>query len=247
VQVPELLIEEFVLNCSKRYTARSDIEWSFNILLQNIDVIPSKEMVDEIRTIGNVTCTTAHKSYSDKRTADRLGCDVHFLSTFVCPERYELQPFGSKKDIIVVSKDVHPLKDEIVAKICAELSDYKIIEIKNMTYREYRDTIREAKFTFTFGEGLDLYFIETIFCGGVSMAIYNDRFFTEKYRGLPGVFVDGATAIEAVVGFLRDACEEREFERISKEQREAVSEDYVWGEYAANIRQFYENYDRKEG
>jgi len=60
--------------------------------------------------------------------------------------------------------------------------------IKNLSYKEYKRTIGRAKWAVTFGEGLDGYFVETIFSGGISFAVYNDHFFPDEFKQLPTVF-----------------------------------------------------------
>ena len=83
-----------------------------------------------------------------------------------------MSSFRSKKTLIAISPDTRPEKAEIVRRIAGALPDHKIIEIRKMTYQQYKEVIRDAKFMFTFGEGLDGYFVELIFSGAVAMAIF---------------------------------------------------------------------------
>ena len=92
---------------------------------------------------------------------------------------------------MVISPDFHPAKAEIVRQMKAALPDHRLIEIRKMTYQQYKEIIRDAKFMFTFGEGLDGYFIESIFSGAIGLALFAEQYFTPDYRGLPGVFSSG--------------------------------------------------------
>src|SRR5262249_38637 len=147
------------------------------------------------------TATINHKASAE--AARHLGCPIHYLSWGLCPENFERVGYSSKQKLIVISPDAHNAKPEIVRKISAALPDHKIIEIRNMTYRKYKSIIKSAKFTFTFGEGLDGYFVESIFSGGVAMAIFSERFFTAEYRNLDGVFLDSERATTSVSEFLK--------------------------------------------
>jgi O-antigen/teichoic acid export membrane protein len=242
LHVPEVYAGRFVAADLARYRARPDVRWRINILLQNIDLIPPPETVNALQTLGPVTATVAHKAYAGEDTARRLGCPVHFLSTWICPEAFQRTAYADKEKLVAYSPDRHERKVEILRTLATALPDHRFIEIRSMTYRRYRQVIGRAKFMFTFGEGLDGYFIETIFSGGVAMAIYNERFFTEKYRDLPGVFADAETALTGLPEFLHGADSHARYPDICAAQFEACAADYVQAEYLDNLRQFYATY-----
>jgi hypothetical protein len=242
VHVPEAFAGSYIADSAEFYRRRPDIQWRFNILLQNIDLIPSRNVVAEIRQIGAVTATTAHAAYGTSRTADILGCPVHHLSTFVSPRLYERTPFAEKEKLIIISPDEHSCKAAIVEQMRQSLPDHRIVEIRNMSYRTYLRTTERAKFAFTFGEGLDGYFIETVFFGGVAMAIFNDRFFEQQYAELEGVFADTDSALSSVAQFLRDADDARTFARIAASQFAIAARNYIYEEYIANLRAYYERH-----
>src|SRR5262249_12002458 len=157
-----MYVQKFVSDCPSIYLSRPDLKWRFNILLQ-MDQIPKREAVDIVKQIGPTTVTLAYESL----TADaeqRLSCPTHFISCVISTQDFERRGYNDKKPLIIISPDLHPLKSEIVRRMAETMPDHEIIEIWNMTYEEYKRTIRNAKFAFTFGEGLDGYFAETIFC-----------------------------------------------------------------------------------
>jgi len=241
VHIPELQVRRFVADQPSTYTSRPDIKWRFNILLQNIDQIPSKELVDAVKRLGPTTATVAHEAYATPATAERLGCPVHFLSWRLSPEGFERVGYAQKKKLIVISPDQDPAKAEIVQLMKRVLPDHDIVQVRNMTYQQYLDLIKFAKFGFTFGEGLDAYFIEPVFFGGVSMAIYNERFFTEEYRRLDGVF-PRETVLSSVENFLKLAGDEAAYTEVANRQYDLLASKYNRDAYQKNIHTFYAKY-----
>jgi hypothetical protein len=238
VHVPELFVQKFVTDCPFVYRSRPDLNWRFNILLQNINLIPSKEAVDVLQQLGPTTATIAHQASAT--AAQRLGCPVHYLSWKLCPEDFERVEYSSKKKLIVISPDKHSEKLEIVRRMSESLPDHKIIRIWNMNYRKYKSVIKDAKFMFTFGEGLDGYFVESIFSGAIAMAIFSESFFPSEYRNLEGVFPDSEHAIFDIGEFLKAANRETHYKAIADRQYNLAAKTFVREEYLQNIRTFYE-------
>ena len=240
VHVPEMFLQKFVSDCPSVYLSRPDLKWRFNILLQ-IDLMPQREAVEVLKKIGPTTVTLAYKVMAAE-AAQRLGCPVHFLSWFICPEDFERLEYSSKQKLIVISPDSHPAKFEIVRRMSEALPDHKIIEIRNMTYEKYKSIIKYAKFACTFGEGLDGYFAETIFCGGVGIAIFDDRYFTAEFRNLDGVFRDSERAITGIAEFIKTTNSEVRYRTVAEAQYNLVARTFDRNEYLQNITTFYEEY-----
>jgi hypothetical protein len=240
VHVPEFCAGMFVSDCLDVYRSRPDLKWRFNILLQNIDRVPSKNAVNDMKQLGFTTITIAHKASA--AMAQHLDCPVHYLSWFISAEDFRRIEYPSKKKLVAISPDTHPEKAEIVRRISAALPDHKIIEIRKMTYQRYKEVIRDAKFMFTFGEGLDGYFVESIFSGAVAMAIFAERYFTPEYRELDGVFRDGKTAISSVTDFLKTANSGATFRAIAEGQYNLVVKTFRRELYWDNVKTFYAKY-----
>lgn len=241
VQVAECEIRHMILSRFDAFRC-ANVTWSINILLQNIKLIPSSADVERMKRLGPVTATVSHAAYANQGTAARLGCQVHFLSTLVCPEAYERTTFRDKEKLIVVSPDAHPLKYAMLQLVAERLPDHEVVEIRNMTYQQYKETILRAKFSFTFGEGLDNYFVETVFSGGIGMAFYNDQFFTPDYRELPGVFSKPGENLNVITGFMAAVDNAETYDKIAATQRSLLAKKYVRAEYLENIRTFYERF-----
>ena len=95
IHVPELLVGRSIADHIAAYRARSDVKWRFNILLQNVRQIPTKDAVDTLEQLGATTITIAHKASTD--VAEDLGCPVHYLSWFISPEDFRATRYARRK------------------------------------------------------------------------------------------------------------------------------------------------------
>ena len=144
IHIPEFHCQNFI-NKDFKFIKKwlSDIEFvHFNILNQNIKLMPKTAEINKLKSFCNLlTNTTAHKAYSTQNFKDKYNIPLHHLSTFVSPERYMHKKYVYKKNIIIISPDNNENKNKIIEKIKNELSQYKIIIIKNLTYHEYKKVI----------------------------------------------------------------------------------------------------------
>ena len=155
---PKYIIEK--INNAKKLT--------INILNQNDEYMDDIKYLDWIKEniTPNLTMTMAHKQYTSLEKRTKYDMPIHHLSAWLNNEPYILKSFNEKENIIIISPDKFRensklTKVEFIQYLKKELPDFKIIEIKNFTYEEYKNIIQKAKFAITFGEGLDGYFIET--------------------------------------------------------------------------------------
>ncbi|HYC85925.1 MAG TPA: hypothetical protein VEB86_11925, partial [Chryseosolibacter sp.] len=143
-------------------------------------------------------------------------------------------------NIICFSPDLHKFREETIEYIARHLPEFELITISGLSYRTYKELIADAKYMITFGEGLDGYFIETIFSGGISMAMYNSEFFTPDFRDVPGVFDPMEDFKLLVVRMIRGTLGTTAYEQIQRRQFEVCSKYYRLDLYSQNIRTFYE-------
>jgi DNA repair exonuclease SbcCD ATPase subunit len=108
-----------------------------------------------------------------------------------------------------------------------------------MPYESYRSLIAKAKWSLTFGEGLDGYFTEMAWTGGVPFAVYNDRFFMPQFRGLATVYDTWEELQTWIVGDILKLDHEEEYDAASEQIRQALNELYSCEKYRENIRLFY--------
>ena len=242
LHIPEIYTH-YVAKKSQKLLDRFGGQPYFNILLQNIDAAPNPVFVNRLKLSGAVTITTAHKAYSGEDTRRRYGCPVHHLSVWVSPEKYIYKKYEEKRELIVVSPDDHELRGDVLNKIQAQLPVFEFVVIKNMNYSAYQKIISEARFSLTFGEGLDGYFAEPVFSGGIGIAVYNNRYFDEEYRKLPFVYASWGNLVQNLAAdVLRVNMNSDEYRVAHKSQFEILSKNYSYEEYRNNISSYYESY-----
>jgi hypothetical protein len=213
-------------------------EVHLNVLVQNIDLIRGEE-IEGLAQFGRVTCTTAHEAYSNRATREKLGVALHRLSVYCGPELYERSGYHEKEPLLIVSHDEHPLKGRVLEHLARARPGLRIQVVQNLTYEEYRRLIRRAKWSLTFGEGLDFYFIEPVFSGGVAFGVFNERFFTPAFAQLETVYPSWEVLTERMAGDLERLDEPAAYERCWRPAYDALSELYDLGRFRENLRTFY--------
>jgi len=209
-----------------------------NIMLQNIDYIEVQDVPGLMR-FGRVTATTAHQAYGNARTRALLGVPVHQLGVRLGPELYAFKPYREKQDLLVVSPDPHPLRDQVLTRIACAHPNLKIQVIADLTYESYKALICDAKWSLTFGEGLDGYFVEPIFSGAVSFAVYNERFFTSAFAELETVYPSWDALGERMAADIHRLDDPERFERGWRPAYDLLASIYDTEHFRASLRAFY--------
>ncbi|NME35787.1 MULTISPECIES: hypothetical protein [Fusobacterium] len=243
IHVPECYVEKFLETISEEQKAflLKINNRQINILNQNIELMPGVEYTEKLKNIyGNVTMTTAHKQYCTEELMNKYKMSVHMLSADYLAN-YVYRDFEEKENIIIYSPDnVRFYKRKIINKLRKELKDFKIIEIRNMRYKDYLDLTSRAKFAITFGEGLDGYFLENIVCGGVAFAVYNEKFFSQKYEKIETLYSSYKEMEKNIIldieNYINDISRYR---FISDKLKKVRDSDYSFEEYKENIKKFY--------
>ena len=239
--VPEYLVPTINIQFEQETAFLSSIDnLKINILNQNILLMPSVDEVSKLKKhTSHVSQTTAHDNYSTKEIREKYGIPLHKLSVFGSPEKYKQISFNKKENLMIVSPDQAPQKQQILNKITQQIPNLKIQIIKNLTYSEYLGTISKAKFALTFGEGLDFYFLETVFSGGIGFAVYNNDFFTKEFKNLAQVYSSYKHMEEQICKDLLSLQESLIFEETNKSQYKLCKNIYKYNEYVKNIESFY--------
>ncbi|MCT4645612.1 MAG: hypothetical protein N4A74_11555 [Carboxylicivirga sp.] len=244
IHIPEYLFNKNLiqkLENSINYLKPDSIH--LNILNQSIHLMPTPDSIIEILDKGfKITQTTAHEQYTNKTNRDLYRIPLHKLSVYATPERYNFRSRDEKEDLILLSPDVVELKQEIIAKLKQELPQFKIVIIQDITYLEYLNLIEKAKYMITFGEGLDFYFIETVFSGGVSYACYNEQFFTKDFESLYGVYGSYKIMLENVINNINELeLNISQYNDSNTKQFNACHNIYNEVFYKENLSNFYKN------
>lgn len=211
-----------------------------NIMNQNILAMPNPDVVKELATLyPQMTITTAHHTYCTKEVREKFGLPLHHFSTWLDPKNFPFTGWRDKEELLVVSPDPSPGKESFLRRVKERYPSMRIRVIRDMSYGEYKEIIAKAKWSITFGEGLDGYFIEPIFCGALSFAIYNDDFFTEEFSAIPNVFPTGEALFEQF-SQLVDSCGEESYSALNKINYQLLEKLYSADTYRANIRNYYD-------
>lgn len=213
-------------------------ELHLNVLVQHIDIMQGQDL-KRLARFGKVTCTTAHEAYSNASTREALGVSLHRLSCCNGPERYTLSRYEDKQPLLMVGHDQHPLKEKVIAGIAQALPLLQIQVIQGLTFEEYLEVARRAKWSLTFGEGLDSYFSDPVFSGGVSFAVYNERFFTPAFAELETVYPSWDVLIDRITTDLQRLDEPVAYERSWRAAWNILNDLYSVDRFRENLRAFY--------
>ncbi|MGP8069992.1 MAG: hypothetical protein ACLP5V_08885 [Candidatus Bathyarchaeia archaeon] len=241
IHVPEYAVGTVADTIARKLALRlhkiADVH--FNILLQNVRFIPSRKDVDSLREFGKVTCTIAHRSYSDY-AGKLLGIHPRYISWYVSLQDYVRPSYQEKSNLIIVSPDAHPRKEEILHHLKSMIPNMDIRLVKDIPYSDYRKLVASAKWTLTFGEGLDSYFLETVFSGGVGFAVYNSEFFTEDFKGLRTVYDSWDSLISRICEDIRELDTPRQYASYNRELYKICNTYYNPQTYRNGIQEFYD-------
>lgn len=209
IHLPEYYIESFVTGITplQRRWLKTIPELQINIMDQNHDFFPDRYYIECCRELtDDVTITAAHVRYATQALASDYDCPVSLLTPFL-PEFYRV-PFSEKENIIAISPDNEvPVggvtKDEILATLKAQLPDYEFVLIENMTLEEYKRLISKARFSITFGEGYDGYYLEPFLSDSIAFAVYNHTFFPKDFELAPTVYPSWESLYKNIVTDIR--------------------------------------------
>jgi hypothetical protein len=210
-----------------------------NILNQNIRMMPSKNIIRELSERANqVTVTTAHQKYSSRYFRDQFGVPLHKLSVWVSPEQFKFRAWHEKENLLVVSPDAHPAREEVL-KALSNNADLKIRVIQGLTYEQYKELISKAKWSLTFGEGLDGYLVEPIFSGAIGFAVYNEDFFTPDFAELETIFGSFSDLRDRMPAIMKRLDKVGDFASYQQTQFDLCAHYYNRDQYLENLISFY--------
>lgn len=209
-----------------------------NIMVQNIDNLRGKN-IPALKQFGRVTGTTSHEGYTTLTTREEFGVPLHRLSVCNGPERYHVSGYEKKDPLLIVSPDHHPLRDQLIQHLAQARPELTIRIIKDLDYEEYMRLTRRAKWSLTFGEGLDGYFVETVYSGGVAFAVFNSRFFTAPFANLENVYDSWESLIEHIATDMARLDEPAAYKKCWQESYDLLGELYSVEQFRENLRQFY--------
>lgn len=240
-------IPEFQASAFQASLSAKEISWlekipafQVNILNQNINLMPEVSTIRRLECLaGKVTVTTAHAKYSTAQHRQQYGVPLHLFSTFASPEDYAYADYEEKEDLLVLSPDSEEKNREIINMLAEQMPSLTVQVIRNLKYQDYKLLIRRAKWSLTFGEGLDFYFIEPVFSGGISFAIFNNEFFTEEFQELSTVTSSYEELCKEFPMMIRSLDEPTAYRKYQEKVFRACARYYSKERYRENIANFY--------
>ena len=213
-------------------------EVHLNVLLFNVDLIEGQD-VKGLARFGKATCTTAHEAYSNSATREKVGVATHSLLICKGAEYYTPAGYNEKEELLVVSPDAHPFKERVIQQIAQASPKLRIQIIQGLSYDQWASTIRRAKWALTFGEGLDGFFVEPVFSGAVSFAVFNQRFFTPAFAELENVYPSWEVLLDKIAEDIRRWDEPAAYSQHWRQTYELVSAHLDTNRFRDNLRSFY--------
>ena len=192
IHIPELFSASFLndINIEQKHFLTAKNSVYVNILNQNIDLMPqSNQLLNLKNTFDKVGHSVAHHAYFSKSIVNKYKLDLHLLPAYTDLTMYLSLPLHKKEKLIIYSPDKASYKNKCISILKDSLSDFKFVEIRDITFDTYIDLASRCMFSITFGEGFDGYLSQPMQLGGVGFAVYNDRFFpNSKFHKLYNIF-----------------------------------------------------------
>lgn len=229
LHIPEYALELILskLGSKKLCDLRSRHGLKINILNQNILMMPDVGFIQWLNDIcPDLTCTTAHPRYSTLEQRKYWGVPLHHLPAWFGPDAPFL-PFETKRNLMLVSPDWNPDKERILNTISKELPQLELRVIQNIPFGDYLKLEREAKWSLTFGEGMDAYFLGVFLRGGIGFAVYNEDFFTPEYQRMHTVYPSFAALQSSIVEDIKLLDSKSAMESCNSQLRPVIAG--VWG------------------
>lgn len=240
LHIPEYAGDSFVdliSNQELRYLLNRDVH--VNILNQNIKLMPDKEGLSGLRDIASgVSQSVAHHAYFTQAVANQYDLPTLLLPAYTDLTPYQASSFEEKEKLIIYSPDEKPYKNECLEKISRRLPDFKLIEIRDITFDRFMDYATRCMFSITFGEGFDGYLAQTIHQGGIGFAVYDDDFFpSRRFKAYENIFEDGAEMLRCICNrMLRLTQDEQAYEGLNEKWRSEYCKLYRYDEYVEQIK-----------
>lgn len=239
LHIPEYMSEHFLGDLSvdiESYLKRRKVY--INILNQNIRLMPPKDCYSDLYILSkDVTQSVAHHAYFNQEVANRYGLPTLLLPAYTDLSNYPSMTFEEKEQLIIYSPDEAPYKQECLEKIRREFPDFRLIEIKGITFDCYMDLATRCMFSITFGEGFDGYLAQPIYQGGIGFSVYNDDFFPESFRGYENIFPNEGDMIDKICVCMRNLANSvNSYKKLNAELQSEYNKLYSFDDYMNQLK-----------
>lgn len=207
LNIPEVCVNLFMANLDRETEdfLKSVPDLHINILNQNINLMPDREQIDQLRELTNhLTQSVAHHAYFTRATAEKWQLPTLLLPAFVDLSAYSALQFSDKSKTIIYSPDNSAIKEKCLQQIRGNFPKITLIEIRDIPFEKYIELASTCIFSITFGEGLDGYLTQPTQLGGVGFAAYNDDFFpSPEFKKMYNIFEDEADMLAKICERIR--------------------------------------------
>lgn len=224
-QIPEYSVSRFFdhIGWKRMKVMKSKYRLHINVLNQNIQSMPGRDLLSRIKKIfPELTCTAGHPDWASAKEKARLDVPIYFVPTWYYPDDAPWQSYDTKKNIMIVSPDYNPNTGRILDVIRNAFPYVDIRIIKNLKYEEYLEIERAAKWSITFGEGLDGYFYGPVLRGGVSFAVRNNTFDVDGLESVLTIYPDYDSMAKNIVNDMNNLNSKSAYEAFNNKIRPAV-------------------------
>jgi len=240
LQIPEYATAHFCDDLSRHELAYLAGRKVFvNILNQNIQLMPEAAQLLPLKSVAKeVTQSVAHHAYFNQEMANKYNIPTLLLPAYTDLSSYPGCGFAGKEKLIIYSLDKAEHKARCLQRIAAELPDYKLIEIKDITFDRFMDLATRCMFSITFGEGFDGYLAQPILQGGVGFAVYNDDFFpSPHFKDYENIFSSGEEMVSQICEVMRNlSSDQAAYTELNKKFAAEYDRLYSFEDYVERVR-----------
>jgi hypothetical protein len=208
-----------------------------NILNQKIDLMSEKEEFEDLRALAHeLTQSVAHHAYFSQSFADRYDMPTLLLPAYTDLSAYDPIPFEDKEKLIIYSPDDAPWKTDMLRALKEGLPDYKLRQIKGISFDSFMDLATRCRFSITFGEGFDGYLAQPIYQGGVGFAVYNEQFFPSKdMASFKNIFQSEEDILANLVARIKELEAPDAYKKANRQMMEVYDRLYSKSDYLARV------------
>jgi hypothetical protein len=210
-----------------------------NILNQNIKLMPERELFAGLRRIADgLSQSVAHHAYFTQAMADKYDLPTLLLPPYTDLSAYPPAVFEEKEKLIIYSPDEAPHKQKCLETISRKLPDFKLLEIRDITFDRYMDYATRCMFSISFGEGFDGYLAQPIYQGGIGFTVYNNDFFpSPHFRKYENIFDDENEMVNRICGRIVFLSTNRDaYVKLNGNLREEYDKLYSYEKYIGQLK-----------
>jgi hypothetical protein len=180
----------------------------------------------------------AHHAYFNQKIADKYQLPTLLLPAYTDLNDYPASSFAEKEKLIIYSLDNAAHKKKCLRKIAQSFPDFKLLEIKNISFDQYMDYATRCMFSISFGEGFDGYVAQPFYQGGIGFAIYDPEFFpSEEFRKYYNIFDNADEMVGQICNRMRKLMLDREsYEQLNAEYLRELKRLYSFEDYIKQIK-----------